>query len=129
MNQMQRTITEQVTALTEGHSETEVLQQIRNDPRICSVVTVRDANSGEATKTHGLVKTSRIRLPTPNTDSFLVTDLLEDITYMVGQEASLSKLVFTLKEEQVIVAVQPGSDLTEIAHDIAVHLATITAHN
>lgn len=126
---MQRTITEQVTAPTKGHSETEVLQRIRTDPRIRSVVTVRDANLEKVSETRGLVKTSRIRLPTPNTDSFLVTDLLEDITYLVGQEGSLSRLVFTLKGEQVTVTVQPGSDLTEIAHDFAMHLATITAHN
>ncbi|MGA8856347.1 MAG: hypothetical protein WB643_04170 [Candidatus Bathyarchaeia archaeon] len=126
---MQRTITEQVTAPTAGQAELEVLQRIRTDPRICSVVIVRAANSGKVMETHGLVKISRIKLPTPNTDSFLVTDLLEEITYVVGQEGLLSKLVFTLKDEQVIVAVQPGSDLTEIAHDFAIHLATITAHN
>jgi len=126
---MQRTITEQVTAPTAGQAELEVLQRIRTDPRICSVVIVRAANPGKVMETHGLVKTSRIKLPTPNTDSFLVTDLLEDIMYMIGQEGSLSKLVFTLKDEQVMVAVQPGSDLTEIAHDFAIDLATITAHN
>ncbi len=125
---MQRTITEQVAPKAE-QAEPEFLQRIRNDPRICSVVIVRAANPGKAMETHGLVKTSRIKLPTPNIDSFLVTDLLEDITYMVGQEGSLSKLVFTLKDEQVMVTVQPGSDLTEIAHDFAIHLATITAHN
>jgi hypothetical protein len=76
-----------------------------------------------------LVKTSRTKLPTPNADSFLVTDLLDNITYMVGQEEALSKIVFTLKDEQVMVTVQQGSDLIEIAHDFAIHLATITAHN
>jgi hypothetical protein len=79
--------------------------------------------------THGLVKTSRITFQTPNTGSFLVTDLLEDITYMVMQEGSLCKLVFTLNDEEVVVTVQPGSDLTEIAHDFAIHLVTIVAHN
>jgi len=68
-------------------------------------------------------------LPIPNADSFLVTDLLEDIMYMVGREGVLPKIVFTLKDEQVTVTAQPGSDLTEIAHDFAIHLATITAHN
>lgn len=125
---MQRTLTEQVVAKT-GQAEPEVMQRIRNDTRIRSVVIVRAANPSYVVETHGLVKTSCIKLPTPNPDSFLVSDLLEDITYMIAQEGSLSKLVFTLKNEQVIVAVQPGSDLTEIAHDFAVHLATITAHN
>ena len=128
VNQMQRTITEQV-APTAGRSEPEFLQLIRRDPRIRSVVTVRIANPRKLKETHGLVKTSRIRLPTQNTDSFLVTDLLEDITYAVGQEGAFSKLVFALKHEQVMVAVQPGSDLTEIAHDFATHLATVTADN
>jgi hypothetical protein len=56
-------------------------------------------------------------------------DLLEDITYLVGQAGSLSQLVFTLKDEQVMVGVQPGSDLTEIAHNFAKHLLTIRANN
>jgi len=125
---MQRAITEQVAAKA-GQAEPEVLQRIRTDPRICSLVIVRALNPSQVISSHGLVKTSRITLPAPNTDSFLVTDLLEDITYMVGHEAAFSKIVFTLKNEQVIVAVQPGSDLIEIAHGIAIHLATITAHN
>ena len=78
---------------------------------------------------YGLVETGRIKLHMPNADSFLVTDLLEDIMYMVGREGVLPKIVFTLKDEQVTVTAQPGSDLTEIAHDFAIHLATITAHN
>lgn len=125
---MQRTITEQVAAKT-GQAELEVVQRIRTDPRIRSVVIVRAANPSNVMESHGLVKTSRIKLPTPNTDSFLVTDLLDDITYMVAQEGSLSKLVFTLKDEQVMVTVQAGSDLTEIAHNFAIHLAIITAYN
>jgi hypothetical protein len=124
---MQRTITEQV-APKAGQTEPEVLQRIRTDPRICSVVIVRTPNPSTVIGTHGPVKTNRITFQTPNTDSFLVTDLLEDITYMVGQERSLCKLVFTLNDE-VVVTVQPGSDLTEIAHDFALHLATIAAHN
>jgi hypothetical protein len=126
---MQQTITEQITSPTVGQAEPEVLHRIRTDPRIRSVVTVRATNSENVVEPHGLVTTSRIKLPTADTDSFLVTDLLEDITYMVGLEGSLSKLVFTLKDEQVMVLVQSGSDLTEIAHDFAIHLAAITAHN
>ena len=125
---MQRTITEQV-ALTAGQAEPEFLQRIRSDPRICSVVIVRVGSPGNVTRPYGLVETGRIKLPMPNPDSFLVTDLLEDIMYIVGREGVLPKIVFTLKDEQVTVTAQPGSDLTEIAHDFAIHLATITAHN
>jgi len=123
---MQRTITELVASKV-GQTEPEVLQRMRTDPRICSVVIVRSPS--KVMGTHGLVKTSRITFQTPNTGSFLVTDLLEDITYMVMQEGSLCKLVFTLNDEEVVVTVQPGSDLTEIAHDFAIHLVTIVAHN
>jgi hypothetical protein len=126
---MRQTLVEQLASPTVGQAEPEVLQRIRTDPRIRSVVIVRAANSENVAEAHDLVKTSRIKLPTLDTDSFLVTELLEDITYMVEREGSLSKLVFTLKDEQVIVMVQSGSDLTEIAHDFAVHLADITAHN
>jgi len=66
---------------------------------------------------------------TAPTDSFLVTDLLENITYVVRGGGSLSQIVFTLKDEQVMVAVQPGSDLTEIAHDFAKHLPAIRAYS
>jgi len=125
---MQRTITEQV-APKAGQAEPEFLRLIRTDPKIRSVVIMRAANPSKVMETLGLVKTSHIKLPTPNIDEFRVTDLIEDITYMVGREGSLSKLVFTLKDEQVVVAVQSGSDLTDIAHDFAVNLATITAHN
>jgi hypothetical protein len=128
VNQMQRTITEQVAPIAR-HSEPEFLRLIRNDPRICSVVTVRATSRGKVMEPHGLIKTGRIKLATPNPDSFLVTDLLDDITYMVGQEGAFSKIVFTLKDEQVMVTIQSGSDLTEIAHDFATHLTTITAHN
>ncbi|MGA2791760.1 MAG: hypothetical protein ABSF00_13465 [Candidatus Bathyarchaeia archaeon] len=125
---MQRTITEQA-APKAGQAEPEVLQRMRTDPRICSIVIVRAPNPSNVIGTHVLVKTSRITFPTPDTSSFLVTDLLEDISYMVGQEGSFCKLVFTLNDEQVVVIVQPGSDLTEIAHDFVIHLATIAAHN
>jgi len=125
---MQRTITEQVAPKAE-QAEPEFLRRIRTDPRICSVVTVRSGGPGKVTEPHGLAHTGRSKLLTSNADSFFVTDLLEDIMYMVGQDGALSKIVFTLKNEQVIVTVQPGSDLIEIAHDFAIRMATITAHN
>lgn len=125
---MQRTITEQ-TATPTVRSEPEVLRLIRADPRIRSVAIIRPAKPARIGETQHPVTTDHVNLPPRNTGSFLVTDLIDDITYLVGQEGGLSKLVFAMKGEQVIVAVQSGSDLTEIAHDFAVHLDTIMAHN
>lgn len=125
---MQRTITEQ-TAPTTEQAEPEILRLVRADSRIRSVAIITPAKSGSLRETHEPVKTNSVESPTLATGSFLVTDLLEDITYLVGQHGSLSKLVITMKDEQVTVLVQPGSDLIEIAHDFVIHLATIMAHN
>ncbi len=121
---MQQTITEQAI-------EPEVLRSIRADARIRSVVIFRTAKPAGVKRLDDLVKDSEVDFARPNmavADSFLVTDLLDDITYLVGQAGSLSQLVFTLKNEQVMVAVQPGSDLTEIAHDFARNLEAIRAN-
>jgi hypothetical protein len=129
---MQRTITKQLVSPTVEEAEPEILRSIRVDSRIRSVAIIRSAGPVGIEQPDNLVKTGDVGFTirdTAPTDSFLVTDLLEDITYMVRQEGSLSQIVFMLNDEQVMVAVQPGSDLTEIAHNLAKHLATIRAHN
>jgi hypothetical protein len=113
-------------------AEPEILRSIRADSRIHSVAIVRTAKPARTEQTNDLVKTRDVEPAVRDialTDSYLVTDLFDDITYLVGQAGSLSQLVFTLKDEQVMVAVQPGSDLTEIAHNFAKHLLTIRANN
>ena len=128
---MQQTITEQAIEPGFEWAEPEVLRSIRADARIRSVVIFRTAKPAGVKQLDDLVKASEVDFARPNkavADSFLVTDLLEDITYLVGQAGSLSQLVFTLKNEQVMVAVQPGSDLTEIAHDFARNLEAIRAN-
>ncbi len=61
--------------------------------------------------------------------TFLVSDLLRDVSYSVTQRESFYELVFPGRHEQVLVAVELGSDLTEIANCITNHLAVITRSN
>jgi hypothetical protein len=132
VKQMQRTITEQAVAPRSGEAEPEVVQLIRADPRIRSVVTTRKAKQERASQSFDVAKASDMDstpLGKAISESFFITDLLEDITYMVARGGSLSYLVFNLKDERVTVAVQPGSDLTEIAYNFAKHLAVISASN
>lgn len=121
---MQQTITESIEARFD-RSEPKFLSLIRNDARIRSVTVTRTA-APTRMKQHNNLRAIEFGLPSnAEQNSFLVTDLLEDITYLVCQAGSLSLLVFRLNNEQVEVAVQPGSDLVEIAYDFTKHLEAI----
>lgn len=127
---MQRTIAKQSASPSVEEAEPEILRSIRADSRIRSVAIVRFAKPAGIKQPDNLVKIGDVEFAVRDkalTDS-LVTDLLEDITCIVRQEGLLSQLAFMLNDEQVMVAVQPGSDLTEIAHDFTRHMATIRAH-
>jgi hypothetical protein len=124
---MQRTIMEEEAAVGRIRNEPEILQSIRTDARIRSIVILRNAKLS-AKHPHDLGKETSVELAGPNkhvADSFRVTDLLEDVTYLVGQSGPLSLIVFTLKDERIMVGVRTGSDLTEIALDFARHLEDI----
>jgi hypothetical protein len=125
--QMQRTITEQIHAPA-VQAEPDVIRWLRANPEIRSVVIIRQPKTASVEKNRDLAELGHFGTPAEE-KPFLVTDLLENITYKVGLEGSLSELVFTVRDEQVIVTVNSGSDFTEIAHDFATHLAAIIANN
>jgi len=127
VKQMQRTILEELTPRTK-QDEPEFLRLIRADARIRSLAIRRSVKLAVVKQPDDPVKDTVAEfagLSKGLTDAFRVTDLLEDITYLVGQSGSLSLIVFSLKNELVMVGVQPGSDLTEIAHDFVKHLEVI----
>ena len=61
--------------------------------------------------------------------TFLVSDLLGDVTYSVTERESFYEIVFPGRHEQVLVAVERGADIAEIANSVADHLEAITKSN
>ena len=56
-------------------------------------------------------------------DMFIVDDLLEGYSYIIARSESGYKLTFALKDgSQVVVAVEPGGDITLVAQRIAERL-------
>lgn len=125
---MQRTVTEQAMELGLERPEPQILQLIRADARIRSVVIIRTATAIGAKLPANDCNIKFKRPSNADEETFEVTDMLEDITYLVSRAGPLSLLVFKLENQQIEVGVQPGSDLIEIAHDFATHLETIRSN-
>ncbi len=127
---MQTTILERVDGTVP--KEPAVMSSIREDPRIRSIVVIRNGNP--ARNLNQLVDASQREAKTfeehmADVLTFLVSDLLSDTSYSVTQRESFYELVFPGRQEQIHVAVELGSDLTEIANSITNHLADIIRSN
>ena len=126
---MQRTITEQATVLALPQ-EPETLRSIRADSRIRSIVVVRYSKLPGASEPYNPANCNGLVVSqTKMNEVVLVSDLLEGISYVVIPRMSFYELVFTLKDEQVMIIIEPGSDLTEIAHNITKQLEVIRNSN
>ncbi len=127
---MQAAILEQVDSSLP--QEPMVLSSFRADSRIRSIIVIRNGKPGR--HFNQLVESNQEETKTfeehmADVLTFLVSDLLRDISYSVTQRESFYELVFPGRHEQVIVAVELGSDLIEIANSITNHLAVITRSN
>ncbi len=127
---MQAAILEQVDSSLP--QEPMVLSSFRADPQIRSIIVIRNGNPTK----HFNQLVDSIQEETKTFEehmadvlTFLVSDLLRDVSYSVTQRESFYELVFPRRHEQVIVGVELGSDLIEIANSITNHLAVITRSN
>jgi len=124
------TIAEYPCDVTPNVDDPDILRLMQVDRRIRSVTVVREGQltrikQSQKQENGEQVESAILDSETPET--LLVSDLFEEIQYLVAPSRSLYQLVFTLKDRQVIVATQPGADLTEIAHGIVKQLASSAA--
>ncbi len=127
---MQTTILEQVDS--SAQQEPTFINSLRTDPRIRSVTVIR--NGKHVSHFNSLVDISQdgaknFEEHMADVLTFLVSDLLRNGSYSVTQREAFYELVFSGKHEQVVVAADLGSDITEIANSITNHLAVITRSN
>lgn len=113
--------------LTADEGEPDILGLVHVDPRIRSVTVVHDGRLARVNQNAKAGSGARVGAAIPDAEipeTFLVNDLLEEIQYLVVPGRSIYQLVFALKARQVIVATQPGADLTEVAYNVVKQLAT-----
>jgi hypothetical protein len=127
---MQATILDQVDDVVP--KEPMVISSMRADPRIRSIVVIRSqkptghfSNFIDANHDEGRSFEQQMA----DVLRFLVSDLLGDVRYSVTERASFCEIAFPGKQEDVLVAVDRGADIVEIADSIADHLAAITTSN
>ena len=127
---MQATILDQVDDVLP--KEPMVISSIRADPRIRSIIVIRSqkpirhfSNLVDANHDQG----RNLEEQMADVLTFLVSDLLGDVTYSVTERESFYEIVFPGRHEQVLVAVERGADIAEIANSVADHLEAITKSN
>ncbi len=108
------------------------ISSIRADPRIRSIIVIRDPKPAKhfnhlVDTNYEVVKNFEEHMADVLT--FLVSDLLGDVAYSVTEREAFYEIVFPGRHEQVVVAVERGSDIAEIANSITNHLAAITSSN
>ncbi len=106
--------------------EPDELQLVNLHPSIRSITVLQECQPawlGDQVKDY-----AKQMLPSDIEDTFVVTDLLEDISYLVAETKSSYKLTFALKEGQMIVAGDPAADITEVAHMVVIRLRRSGAH-
>ncbi len=128
---MQTTISEQVEDNTVPR-EPIAISLLRSDARIRSIVVIRKEKP--AGRFNHLIDTEQggaknFEENLADVLTFRVSDLLGAVSYSVTQKESFYELVFPRRHEQVLVAVEPGSDFNEIANTITNHLAVIARSN
>lgn len=123
---MQTTILEQVENTVP--EEPIIIRSLRSDSRIRSIVVMRNGKpNGHSNHVIDAEQDAAKNFEEIMADvlTFLVSDLPGDTSYSVTPKDSFYELVFPARHEQVLVAVELGSDINEISNNITNHLAVI----